>query len=544
MVVMKSCKSILRCKFVFTYTFVFIYLVFAAGCVPELSTTGQLKRFHAAGPITPQVDVNRLLNAKIHTGYYRVIPGDILELQMPAVLRVVSPDMTAWFRPTSGHGDIEPNLFRVSDAGIISLPIVGKLPVSGLTLTEIEILIVNAYYPRYVENIPPVICKVKEYQTQNITVLGGVVRPGLYKLNSDEMSLVSALMKAGGIIEEGASLITIRHSGHSDEPVASKSDIKSAYVFHPKNATAERSSQASQGSKSPAKKKHLTVTTQSKVIYSSEMDFATPEDRHAVKKKCEEFAENDKIAFFFYADDLSNTTGNLAVSMGKNVLYSSKIDIAGEKDKTTFATELVKNHPAIQLSYVMQEIERIVENNAIEQMAQMLAQSNISEFQQDMPGAQQSIMPRKDDYVPKPIVLPVKDLNIPFADVVLHDGDTIRVEKLNPEVFTVLGPVTKPGVFPYPPDVEYNLMQSLAFAGGLDLALNPRYVSIYRQDADGQIVSATFRIDDKSLAGESGILIKPGDVISVEMTTDVRTRLILREMLSIRFSYNLKDLTD
>lgn len=390
---MKSYKSILCCKYVFAWTFAFICLLFAAGCFPQLSTNEELQRFHAAGPITPQVDVNRLLNAKMHTGYYRVIPGDILELQLPAVLRVISPDLSSWFKPVSGHNDVEPYLFRASDAGIISLPIIGKIHVAGLTLTEIEILVVNSFYPKYVENLPSVICKVKEYQTQNITVLGGIVRPGLYRLNSDEMSLVAVLMKAGGIIDKGAALITIRHADHS-------------------------------------------------------------------------------------ADKRSEVTS---------------------------------------------DIDRM----------------NVSEVSEIV-----SAKSRYNQVDLAPIVLPVKDMNIPFADVVLLDGDTIRVEKLDPEVFTVLGPVKSPGVFPYPPNVEYNLMQSLAFAGGLDIALDPRYVTIYRQDAESQIVSATFYLDGKTLARASGIMIKPGDVISVEVTAGVRTRLVLREMLIIRFGFDLNRLDD
>ena len=407
--VMRSYKSILCCKYVFAYTFAFIYLLFAAGCSPELSTNEELQRFQAAGPITPQVDVNRLLNAKMHTGYYRVIPGDILELQLPAVLRVISPDLSSWFKPVSGHDDVEPYLFRVSDAGIISLPIIGKISVAGLTLTEIEILVVNAFYPKYVENLPSVICKVKEYQTQNITVLGGVVSPGLYKLSSDEMSLVAVLMKAGGIIDQGAALITIRHADHSAD---------------------KRSEGASEKEKMPV---------------------------DTIKENMQHLAEL-----------LNDNKGSGIVSAKSRY---NQVDLA-------------------------------------------------------------------------PIVLPVKDMNIPFADVVLLDGDTIRVEKLDPEVFTVLGPVRSPGAYPYPPDVEYNLLQSLAFAGGLDIALDPRYVTIYRQDADGQIVSATFYLDDKTLARASGIMIKPGDVVSVEISAGVRVRLVLREMLTVRFGYDLNDLDD
>jgi hypothetical protein len=74
--------------------------------------------------------------------------------------------------------------------------------------------------------------------------------------------------------------------------------------------------------------------------------------------------------------------------------------------------------------------------------------------------------------------------------------------------------------------------------------LNPRYITVYRQDAAGQIITATFHLDKKSLADASALMIKPGDVISVEMTPDVRTIMILREMLDIRFNYNLRDLTD
>ena len=107
-VVTKLYKSVLYCKYLFAYTFVLVCLLSLAGCYPELSSNEELQRLQAAGPITPQIDVNRLLNAKLHTGYYRVIPGDILELQMPAVLRVVSADLPAWFKPASGHDDVEP----------------------------------------------------------------------------------------------------------------------------------------------------------------------------------------------------------------------------------------------------------------------------------------------------------------------------------------------------------------------------------------------------------------------------------------------------
>jgi protein involved in polysaccharide export with SLBB domain len=144
----------------------------------------------------------------------------------------------------------------------------------------------------------------------------------------------------------------------------------------------------------------------------------------------------------------------------------------------------------------------------------------------------------------KTLVLPVKDLNIPFADVRLYDGDIVEVAKLNPAVFTVLGVVNNPGAFPYPPDVEYSIASALAFAGGPDLSLGPRYLTIYRQDADGEVVSASFGIDGKSMARAASIMIKPGDVISVDETFVTRARMIMKEMLDIRLAYDISDSFD
>ena len=168
--------------------------------------------------------------------------------------------------------------------------------------------------------------------------------------------------------------------------------------------------------------------------------------------------------------------------------------------------------------------------------------NNIAEHESNAPDTEPAKVLRAGPPNSEKIILPVKGLNIPFADVALRDGDIIEVERFDPAVFTVLGPVKEPGTFDYPSDVQYNLMQALAFAGGPELVLDPRYVTIYRQDANGKIVSATFGFDKKFLANASNIKIKPGDVISVEMTLATRARLILKEMFYIRVGYDIDEL--
>ena len=150
-----------------------------------------------------------------------------------------------------------------------------------------------------------------------------------------------------------------------------------------------------------------------------------------------------------------------------------------------------------------------------------------------------------------PVVLPIKGLNMPFVDLALKGGETIEVEKLNPQTFTVMGLVRAPGTYPLPPDQHINLLQALGAAGGTDLINDPRYATIYRQNPDGTVVSARFQLNGKtdnwtkaslfadSTFGASGFVsLKPGDVISVEKDMRTRTRAWLAQVLVFRAGGN------
>jgi polysaccharide export outer membrane protein len=256
-------KNILVCTLMFC-------LFFLAGCGGPVSSAKQLEQFDKAGPFSSDSEMSSSILMKSHAGPYRVIPGDVLEIQMPAVLRVLSSEISEWLKPVFGRKEYEPYLVRVSDNGTITLPIVGEIPAANRTLSEIETSIIDAYYPKYVVNPPMVVCEVVKYRREN---------------------------------------------------------------------------------------------------------------------------------------------------------------------------------------------ER---------------------------------------------------------------------------VFAVLGLVNHPDAFPYPPDTQYNLMEALAFAGGLDMTADPRYVKVYRQDAEGTVVSAKFGVDSKSVLGAYAVAIKPGDVIYVDHTLRTRMNQFLSEVLQIR----------
>ena len=315
------------------------------GCGPKVSSIIELEAFERAGPILPEVDPSRLVVAKRYSGPYRVVAGDLLEVRMPAVLRAAISETAA-----EAYERVEPYLARVESTGDISLPMAGRLPVAGKTFGEIDQIIANAYYPKYLRLRPSVVTRAMEYRTVTVAVVGGVMKPGVYELRSDELSIAALLMKAGGFAKEGASVIRIRKLGE-------------------------------------------------------------------------------------------------------------------------------------------QETE--------------------------------------------PVILPVKEMNIPFADVALSGGENVEVQQIDLQVLTVIGLVNKPGAFPYPPNVEYSLLQGIGLAGGVDQVAGPQHATVYRRGADGDVVSAVFRFSDKKLTGGAALKVRPGDVISVDETPLTQARKTLAQVFRV-----------
>jgi polysaccharide export outer membrane protein len=142
------------------------------------------------------------------------------------------------------------------------------------------------------------------------------------------------------------------------------------------------------------------------------------------------------------------------------------------------------------------------------------------------------------------VVLPVRGLNIPFADVTLAPGDRVIVERPALQCIAIVGLVNRPGNMPCPPDTHYTLIQAIAFAGGLDLIADPRYVSIYRLRPDGEVMSVTLELVNIKKQGQLtetlAVPVRPGDVVSVEHTPRTRTNVffdrVFRISLGLYFS--------
>ena len=94
-----------------------------------------------------------------------------------------------------GETDLS-GMFRVATDGTIDYPLAGRLQVGGLRTGEIQELLVSKLKDRYLKE-PQVIVTIKDRNSQKISVLGQVTKPGQVSYYPN-MTIVDAIANAGG----------------------------------------------------------------------------------------------------------------------------------------------------------------------------------------------------------------------------------------------------------------------------------------------------------------------------------------------------------
>jgi polysaccharide biosynthesis/export protein len=98
---------------------------------------------------------------------------------------------------------------RVSEGGQISYPLLGPVAVGGLTAQDAERRLADALRNGNFVRNPQVTLLVLQVRGHQVSVLGQVVRPGRYPLDTTEMRLTEVLALAGGVGPGGADLVVI-----------------------------------------------------------------------------------------------------------------------------------------------------------------------------------------------------------------------------------------------------------------------------------------------------------------------------------------------
>lgn len=107
--------------------------------------------------------------------------------------RISANDLMAF--DVFGVPDMKRDL-RVTASGEVALPLIGQVPVAGLTVQAAERLIADRYQEKYLQD-PQVSLFIKEFTTQRVAIEGAVVRPGIYPVTG-QLTLLRALALSGG----------------------------------------------------------------------------------------------------------------------------------------------------------------------------------------------------------------------------------------------------------------------------------------------------------------------------------------------------------
>ena len=98
---------------------------------------------------------------------------------------------------------------RVSERGTILFPMIGEVPVAGLTPSQAGQRIADKLRSgRYVVN-PEVTVSMMQVNSRQVSVLGSVMKPGRYPLDSTTTHLTDFIALAGGVGPTGSDEVTV-----------------------------------------------------------------------------------------------------------------------------------------------------------------------------------------------------------------------------------------------------------------------------------------------------------------------------------------------
>ena len=131
---------------------------------------------------------------------YQVGPDDVLEV---SIFEWEANEQTKTLK------------LRVSETGIVSLPVVGALEVAGKSVQEIQRMIEEELMGRNVLQTPRVGVWVSEFRSRQISVIGSVNQPGSYAIHQNVTTLLGILTLAGGPQESAGGVAYVIRGGKS-----------------------------------------------------------------------------------------------------------------------------------------------------------------------------------------------------------------------------------------------------------------------------------------------------------------------------------------
>lgn len=133
----------------------------------------------------------------------KILPNDIISITVNSTIVGAVTDFNLPLVPLNANSTIQTSVpststsiqnYLVDKDGKINFPVLGAIDIKGLTTKEVENHIAQLIYPRYITEKPIVNVRLLNFK---VSVLGEVVRPGVYESENGQMTILDALAAAG-----------------------------------------------------------------------------------------------------------------------------------------------------------------------------------------------------------------------------------------------------------------------------------------------------------------------------------------------------------
>jgi polysaccharide biosynthesis/export protein len=186
---------------------IFYRLFLAFMAMALFSCTGQKKVVYLQG------EDSNLTQGNFPEFVLKIFPQDILSIQVFTVNTEAFPGIASTVdkQVIDNRSGYEKG-FVVDKAGFVELPLIGKVQVSGLSITDARDTLVS-YFSHFMDD-PVVVVKKLSFK---VTILGEVNKPGLFYIPNERITLLEALGMAGDLTYFGnrKEVKIVRRSGES-----------------------------------------------------------------------------------------------------------------------------------------------------------------------------------------------------------------------------------------------------------------------------------------------------------------------------------------
>ena len=201
--------------------------VLFASCVPQK----KMLYLKEAQMLSENQSINYVNERSID---YKLQPGDNLYIRF---VNIVDQGGTSslngeFTRTSSSDASIYLQSYTIDEEGFIELPLIGKIEVRNLTVDEAKALL-QTELDKYI-NQTTIIVKLSNF---NLTVLGEVKNPGMYKVYQSQINLFEAVALAGNMTNfaKNSAVKIIRQTDNGSEIITvdmGSADILSSPYYY------------------------------------------------------------------------------------------------------------------------------------------------------------------------------------------------------------------------------------------------------------------------------------------------------------------------